>query len=76
MYSAGKEKVLGSQAGTANPGSNGIACHLLDLELYGSMALLLHDNCSRRDTPAVCHVAYPKLDEIARSQLTVDGEIE
>jgi len=68
--------ILSSQARTANPGSNGIACHLCYLELYGSVGLLLHDDRSRRYTPAVRHVVYPKLDEITRSQLAVDGEIE
>jgi hypothetical protein len=72
----GKRKVSNSQIGTANPGSSSTARHLRDLELYGSMSLPVHDNCSRGDPPIVQHVAHPKLDEVARAQLTVDSQIE
>jgi hypothetical protein len=47
-----------------------------DLELNGSLRLLLHYDRSRRDAITVRHVANAELHEIASAQLAVNGQVE
>jgi hypothetical protein len=47
-----------------------------NLELNGSLRLLLHDNGSRSDSIAMRYIADAQLHEIASSKLAVDSEVE
>jgi hypothetical protein len=54
---AGKQEIVGSQASAFHPLSDRLSRWLGDLELNGSLCLLLHDNDSRRDSVTVRYIA-------------------
>jgi hypothetical protein len=76
MHPAGKREILRSQACTSNPRGKCVSRLLGNLELRRALGLLLHDDRSRGHVLAVRDIANPQLDQIARSKLTVDGQIE
>lgn len=49
---------------------------LSDLELRGTLGLLLHDDGTGGNAIAVGYVAHPQSDEIAGPQFAVNREIE
>jgi hypothetical protein len=71
--SAGEQAIVGSQAGAFDPLNNRFSCLLGDLELNGSLCLLLRDNGSGSDSIAVRYIADAQLHEIASSELAVDS---
>jgi len=73
---AWKEELLRLQAGGGDPGTDRVPRLLGDLELHRSLRLLLHDNRACGDMTAMEHVANVKPHQVARAQLTVDGEVE
>lgn len=76
MHSAGEQEILRSEACTSNPFGQRFARLPGDLELYGALGLLLHDDRSGGNALAVRYIAYTQLDQVARSQFAVDGQIE
>jgi hypothetical protein len=74
MEPAWEQKLLWLELTPFDPLSDGFARSLRDLELYGPLGLLLHDDGASRDSPAVCHVAYPH--QVARPELAVDGKVK
>ena len=63
-------------AGEPNPCDEGLTGLLGEFKLYGTLGLLLHDYRARRDDTSTTYVLHTQPHQIARSQLTVDGEIE
>ena len=49
---------------------------LRDLELYGSSSLPLENRCPVHGLPVRHDIRDPKADNVATSQLAIDGEIE
>src|SRR3954453_9843231 len=76
MPSTRKQEILGAQLTTTNPGSNGLACRLGNLELHRSLSFLLHNNGACRDPLAVRNITNANFHEIASAQLAIDREIE
>src|SRR5512145_2878311 len=68
VYTALEEKVLRMQARMPDPRGYGLPGGFGDLELYGSLGLLLHDDRSRGDVIAVGDVAHAQLHQVAGTQ--------
>jgi hypothetical protein len=48
----------------------------VQFELYRLLCFALHHCCTGNNAPILGDVTHPKPDEVATSQLAVDGEIE
>ena len=68
--------MLRPQFGLFHPGSNGSPCWLGQFELNWSLCFSLHDHRPRQNLISVRDVADFEIDEIASSQLAIDGQIE
>jgi hypothetical protein len=75
-YPARKQIVLGFQSRVSDPGEDRFSGRLRDFELNRSLRFLLHDDCTRSDSIAMCDVANAQLNEIAAAQFAVDRQIK
>ena len=76
VKTAGEQEVLRLQHSQLDPGLQGVAGSLRDLELHWALRLVLHDDSARRHLVAVTHVPDLERDKIAAAQLAVDSEVE
>jgi len=60
----------------AQPRCNRVPCLLGHLELHRPLRLLLHNNCASRDLTALNDVVDTQPNQIATTQLAIDGEVE
>jgi len=75
-HSAGKQAILKPEVRPSDPRSQRIARLLGDFKLNGTLGFLLHDDRSRSDAIAIRDIPNSRLDQVAGSQLAVDGQIE
>ena len=47
-----------------------------NLEQYGPVGLLLHDDYAWKNAPALRNVTDTRTDKVAAARLAVDGEVE
>src|SRR5437868_4731215 len=59
-----------------HPCRDGVPCLLGYLELHRPLGLLLHDDCASRDLTAMEDIVDTQPDQIAATQLAIDGEVE
>jgi hypothetical protein len=60
----------------ADPSRDRFARLLGDLKLHRPLRLLLHDNRASGDMTALHYVVHAKPDQVAPTQLAIDGEVE
>jgi hypothetical protein len=73
---ARKDEVVERAAAAFQPGEQGFAGRLDQLELHGLLCLLLHYDSAIPDPTAGHNVADTNLHHIAAPQLTIDRKIE
>src|SRR5438093_574042 len=72
---ARKLELLRLQMGRRDPGVDRVPRLFGDLKLDRALGLLLHDNRTGDDMTALDHIVDAKPQQIAATQLTVDGEV-
>ena len=75
-HTAGEKELIRLQMCRGNPRRNRLPGLLGDLKLHRPLGLLLHDNRARTDPTALYDIVNVESDQIASSQLAVDGQVE
>lgn len=76
MDATREKEVAGFQFGARDPVGQALSRSFRELELYGLLSFLLHDDGSGTDPAAISDVAQPKLDQVTAPELAVDSKIE
>jgi hypothetical protein len=75
-HAARKQVLARAQPCLCDPGFRRVASLLDEFKPYRLLGFALHHSCTGNNAPILGDVAHPKPDEVATSQLAVDGEIE
>ena len=73
---AWEQEVVGLQPRGLDPRLRGVTGSRRDLELNGSLGLVLHHDSPRGDLVAVANVADLERNEVASAELAVDAKID
>ena len=76
MNAAGEQEVLWLQPCVLDPRLHGLPGRRRDLELHGSLGLVLHDDGARSDLVAMADVPDSEAQQVAAAQLAVDAKVE
>ena len=76
MHAAWEQEVLGLQSGGLDPLLHGVTGSWRDLELNGSLGLVLHHDGPRGELVAVADVADLEGNEVTSAKLAVDAQVE